>query len=36
MIRMAILAGFTCTLLVGGALVLDGTLEVGIYSVLVS
>ncbi|MBW3574715.1 MAG: ABC transporter ATP-binding protein/permease [Actinobacteria bacterium] len=35
MIRMAILAGFTCTLLIGGALVLDGTLEVGIYSVLV-
>lgn len=34
LVRMAILAGFTCTLLVGGALVLDGTLEVGIYSVL--
>ena len=35
MIRMAILAGFTATLLIGGARVLDGTLEVGIYSVLV-
>jgi ATP-binding cassette subfamily B protein len=35
MIRMAILVGFTATLLIGGALVLDGTLEVGIYSVLV-
>ncbi|MGH9180586.1 MAG: ABC transporter ATP-binding protein, partial [Acidimicrobiales bacterium] len=35
LIRMAILAGFTATLLLGGRLVLDGTLEVGIYSVLV-
>ncbi len=35
MIRMAILAGFTSTLLIGGRLVIDGTLEVGIYSVLV-
>jgi ATP-binding cassette, subfamily B, bacterial len=35
LIRMAILAGFTATLLLGGHLVLDGTLEVGIYSVLV-
>ena len=35
LIRMAILAGFTCTLLVGGRAVLDENLEVGIYSVLV-
>jgi ATP-binding cassette, subfamily B, bacterial len=35
LIRMAILAGFTATLLIGGRLVLDGTLQVGIYSVLV-
>lgn len=35
LIRMAILAGFTCTLLLGGRAVLDGDLEVGIYSVLV-
>jgi ATP-binding cassette subfamily B protein len=35
LIRMAILAGFTATLLIGGRLVLDGTMEVGIYSVLV-
>ena len=35
LIRMAILAGFTATLLGGGALVLDGRLEVGLYSVLV-
>ncbi|MEO7443643.1 MAG: ABC transporter ATP-binding protein, partial [Acidimicrobiales bacterium] len=35
MIRMAILAGFTCTLVIGGRLVLDGTLEVGLYTVLV-
>jgi ATP-binding cassette, subfamily B, bacterial len=35
LIRMAILAGFTCTLLIGGRLVLDGTIEVGAYSVLV-
>ena len=34
-IRMAILAGFTMTLLVGGHMVIDGTLEVGLYSVLV-
>ncbi|TYL46403.1 ABC transporter ATP-binding protein [Nocardioides sp. BGMRC 2183] len=35
LVRMAILAGFTCTLLLGGWLTLDGTLEVGLYSVLV-
>lgn len=35
MIRMAILAGFTFTLLLGGRMALDGTIEVGIYSVLV-
>jgi ATP-binding cassette subfamily B protein len=35
LIRMAILAGFTCTLLLGGRLVIDGALEVGVYSVLV-
>ncbi|MGG5258141.1 ABC transporter ATP-binding protein [Phycicoccus avicenniae] len=35
LVRMAILAGFTATLLVGGLSVLDGGLEVGLYSVLV-
>ncbi|MEQ9092758.1 MAG: ABC transporter ATP-binding protein, partial [Miltoncostaeaceae bacterium] len=35
LIRMAILAGFTMTLLVGGAMVIDGTLAVGFFSVLV-
>ncbi|WP_445256519.1 ABC transporter ATP-binding protein [Nocardioides aurantiacus] len=35
LVRIAILAGFTCTLLIGGFQVLDGTLEVGLYSVLV-
>ncbi len=35
LIRMAILAGFTCTLLLGGRLVIDGSLAVGVYSVLV-
>ncbi|GAA4975244.1 ABC transporter ATP-binding protein [Kineococcus glutinatus] len=35
LIRMAILAGFTCTLLLGGWFVLEGRLEVGLYSVLV-
>ena len=35
LVRLAILAGFTCTLLLGGWLTLDGTLEVGLYSVLV-
>ncbi len=35
LIRMAILAGFTMTLLVGGKAALDGTLAVGMYSVLV-
>lgn len=34
-IRMAILTGFTCTLVVGGWLVLNQRMEVGIYSVLV-
>lgn len=35
LIRMAIVVGFTATLLVGGWQVLDGTLAVGAYSVLV-
>ena len=35
LIRMAILVGFTTTLLMGGWMALDGTLEVGLYSVLV-
>ena len=35
LIRMAILAGFTATLLLGGRLTLDGALAVGAYSVLV-
>ncbi|MEJ7585100.1 MAG: ABC transporter ATP-binding protein, partial [Acidimicrobiales bacterium] len=34
-IRLAILAGFTATLLVGGKATLDGSLEVGLFSVLV-
>ena len=35
LIRMAILAGFTTTLIGGGVLVINGGLEVGLYSVLV-
>ncbi|MEX0789912.1 MAG: ABC transporter transmembrane domain-containing protein, partial [Actinomycetota bacterium] len=35
LIRMAILAGFTSTLLIGGRMALDGRIDVGIYSVLV-
>ncbi|NHC15357.1 ABC transporter ATP-binding protein [Motilibacter deserti] len=35
LIRMAILAGFTSTLLLGGWFVFEGRLEVGLYSVLV-
>ncbi|MEP7737935.1 ABC transporter ATP-binding protein [Nocardioides sp. 31GB23] len=35
LVRMAILAGFTCTLLLGGWSVLRGDLAVGLYSVLV-
>jgi len=35
LIRMVILAGFTCTLVVGGKMVIDGDLEVGMFSVLV-
>lgn len=35
LVRMAILAGFTCTLLLGGWATLNGELEVGLYSVLV-
>ncbi|WP_375430986.1 ABC transporter ATP-binding protein [uncultured Friedmanniella sp.] len=35
LIRMAILVGFTSTLLLGGWLVLDGRLEIGLYTVLV-
>jgi len=34
-VRLAILAGFTCTLLLGGWAALDGDLAVGLYSVLV-
>ncbi len=35
LIRMAILAGFTSTLLLGGWLVINGRLEVGLYTILV-
>ncbi|MET0902501.1 MAG: ABC transporter ATP-binding protein [Acidimicrobiales bacterium] len=35
LIRMAILAGFTVTLVVGGTAVLNGDLEVGLYATLV-
>ena len=35
LVRVAILAGFTCTLLLGGWKTLDGDLELGLYSVLV-
>lgn len=35
LVRIAILAGFTCTLLLGGWATLRGELEVGLYSVLV-
>ena len=35
LIRMAVLTGFTATLLLGGWLTIDGRLEVGLYSVLV-
>ena len=35
LVRMAILAGFTCTLLLGGWATLEGDLAVGMYSVLV-
>ena len=35
LIRMAILIGFTMTLLLGGWMALDGRLEIGLYSVLV-
>ena len=35
LIRMFILTGFSCTLVIGGWLVLNGRLEVGLYSVLV-
>lgn len=35
LIRIAILAGFTCTLLIGGNAAIDGSLEVGAFSVLV-
>lgn len=35
LIRMVILSGFTCTLVIGGWLVLNGRLQVGSYSVLV-
>ncbi|MEH3052700.1 MAG: ABC transporter ATP-binding protein [Patulibacter minatonensis] len=35
LIRMAILAGFIVTLVLGGRMALDGTLEISLYSVLV-
>lgn len=35
LIRMAILAGFTSTLLLGGWFVIEGRIEVGLYTVLV-
>lgn len=35
LIRMAILVAFTLTLIIGGQAALDGTLEVGVFSVLV-
>jgi ATP-binding cassette, subfamily B, bacterial len=35
LIRLAILAAFTLTLLIGGRAALDGTLEIGVFSVLV-
>jgi ATP-binding cassette subfamily B protein len=35
LVRLAILAGFTCTLLLGGWATLRGDLEIGLYSVLV-
>jgi ATP-binding cassette subfamily B protein len=35
LIRMAILAGFTVTLVLGGHLALNGTIQVGMYSVLI-
>jgi ATP-binding cassette subfamily B protein len=35
LIRMAILAGFMVTLILGGHMALKGTLEIGLYSVLV-
>lgn len=35
LIRMAILCGFTCTLVIGGWLTLNNRMEVGVYSVLV-
>ena len=35
LVRLAILVGFTCTLLLGGWATLRGDLEVGLYSVLV-
>lgn len=35
LIRVAILIGFTMTLLIGGKMVIDGTLNVGFFSVLV-
>jgi ATP-binding cassette subfamily B protein len=34
-IRMAIMAGFLCTLIIGGKMAVEGTLAVGSYSVLV-
>ncbi len=35
LIRMVILSGFSCTLVIGGWMALNGRLEVGMYSVLV-
>ena len=35
LIRIAILIGFTCTLVLGGRFALNGTLDIGLYSVMV-
>lgn len=35
LIRLAILTGFTCTLIIGGRAALNGDLEIGLYAVLV-
>ena len=35
LIRMAVLTGFTCTLIIGGHSALNGSLDVGLFSVLV-
>lgn len=35
LIRMAVLSGFVMTMLVGGRMALDGTIEIGVFSMLV-